>query len=541
MLTSIYPQNSTIKKLHYTTHPQHRFLYALSLPLSNNKLNKFGQQSIFFGNRLQTSFYCRLPSFARCIKTDFHSQQQAYSQRSFYLGKMIRNHQKPCFNCGSKTKLQGRCFKSQFLGIQYGMKKTQQKNQRVKGQAISSVAGGSLQGFWLQNADTIKSSSFVRHKLDIEDPGLDQQLMSSGTNMSQFFDMHLWHYHRRVNRYFEHLFSVRQSIVLRRILKPCIILTMLSAVVYAFNYTMLNVLSKPNLVLAISPVVHQLLGAVLSLQLVFKTNSSYARFDEGRKLWSSLIRYSRDFIRIASCYLTLQCMVRLGSYLKVFCKVLKWELRQGERTQKEIKRTLQKHLPSDEAAYLLQQPNISYAIILQITRVLKEYQPSIPDYLKKRLEAYVGEMIQILTNCERIYHSPIPLSYTRHTTRSLMVWLATLPLALYPIFNWQMIPAIFIASYLFLGIDEIGVEIEEPFCILPLSPLCKIVKQDVDQAILARTEADQLEQSQTGVNVNCAMVSDHTAHQIDHRSILLSEDQIPKHVNGFQHDQFGKQ
>ena len=81
--------------------------------------------------------------------------------------------------------------------------------------------------------------------------------------------------------------------------------------------------------------------------------------------------------------------------------------------------------------------------------------------------------------CERILSTPMPLSYTRFTGRSLMVWLATLPVALWPLMGWATVPAMFVTSYVVLGIDEIGVEIEEPFAILPLQALCEAVRRDV--------------------------------------------------------------
>jgi putative membrane protein len=70
----------------------------------------------------------------------------------------------------------------------------------------------------------------------------------------------------------------------------------------------------------------------------------------------------------------------------------------------------------------------------------------------------------------------------RHSTRSLMLWLAGLPLALWQPMGWACIPAVFIISFIFMGIDEIGVEIEEPFAILPLTPLVKVIARDVGVA-----------------------------------------------------------
>lgn len=107
----------------------------------------------------------------------------------------------------------------------------------------------------------------------------------------------------------------------------------------------------------------------------------------------------------------------------------------------------------------------------------------LPDPILDRLETCVADLGGCIGGCERILSTPIPLSYTRHTSRSIVLWLATLPFALWEPMGWAMLPAIFLISYIFLGIDEIGVEIEEPFCILPLFPLCQVIHRDVGVAL----------------------------------------------------------
>lgn len=48
------------------------------------------------------------------------------------------------------------------------------------------------------------------------------------------------------------------------------------------------------------------------------------------------------------------------------------------------------------------------------------------------------------------------------------MWLAFLPFSLWDACHWVTIPASGIIAFLLLGIEEIGVQIEEPFGILPL-------------------------------------------------------------------------
>lgn len=61
-----------------------------------------------------------------------------------------------------------------------------------------------------------------------------------------------------------------------------------------------------------------------------------------------------------------------------------------------------------------------------------------------------------------------PCLWYRHTSRFLVIWLGLMPLTLWKACHWAMIPASAIIAFLLLGIEEIGVQIEEPFGILPL-------------------------------------------------------------------------
>jgi predicted membrane chloride channel (bestrophin family) len=67
----------------------------------------------------------------------------------------------------------------------------------------------------------------------------------------------------------------------------------------------------------------------------------------------------------------------------------------------------------------------------------------------------------------------------RHTSRFLIFWLMLLPLALWPEYGWVTVPILALVSFVLLGIEEIGVEIEEPFSILALDKLCKDVERHV--------------------------------------------------------------
>jgi putative membrane protein len=87
--------------------------------------------------------------------------------------------------------------------------------------------------------------------------------------------------------------------------------------------------------------------------------------------------------------------------------------------------------------------------------------------------------------CERLYATPIPLLYTRHALKFLMFWITLMPFAFYDVFasSWNhilMVPAISIICFLFFGIEEIAVSLEEHFSILPLDDMVEELQMNIE-------------------------------------------------------------
>lgn len=78
---------------------------------------------------------------------------------------------------------------------------------------------------------------------------------------------------------------------------------------------------------------------------------------------------------------------------------------------------------------------------------------------------------------------PIPLSYTRLTSRFLVLWHLTLPIILWDDCHWIVVPATFISAASLFCIEEVGVLIEEPFPMLALDELCNLVQSNIQEAI----------------------------------------------------------
>lgn len=79
------------------------------------------------------------------------------------------------------------------------------------------------------------------------------------------------------------------------------------------------------------------------------------------------------------------------------------------------------------------------------------------------LDADCHQLVDCIGACERIHKTPIPFAYVVHLRRALVIYCATLPLALVGTFGWWNLVIVYLVSYILFGIEEIGVEIEDPF------------------------------------------------------------------------------
>ncbi|GLC46904.1 hypothetical protein PLESTB_001282500 [Pleodorina starrii] len=279
-----------------------------------------------------------------------------------------------------------------------------------------------------------------------------------------------WKRHRSGNRYLYHLKTLSESGIVRGIAAPVLFVTAFTAVVAALNLahaaSLLPGWVPPLPQIAIEPV--QLTSIALSLLLVFRTNASYSRWDEGRRSFGSITTVSRDVARQGFAWFRPDDedgRQRLGRWLVALGRTTMCHLREEHRLQDELRGVLQ---PQEVAAVTssVHPPSFCLQMITWIIRTA-----GLPQELVIRMDENVSRLTDAVSACERILNTPIPLSYTRHTARFLMAWLVCLPFSLWSYCGPAMIPIAALVAFVLLGIEEIGVYIEEPFSILALEKL----------------------------------------------------------------------
>jgi putative membrane protein len=227
--------------------------------------------------------------------------------------------------------------------------------------------------------------------------------------------------------------------------------------------------------------VHALIGTPLSLLLVFRTNASYDRFWEARKLWGAIVNESRNLARTASALLGDAALaghvVRLAIAYPYACmNTLRGKHGLGP---------VAAELAPAEADRLAHAQHAPLAVAVAISRSLAEAQRRglLTDVQQSVVEQNVQVLVDCIGACERIKRTPLPFAYVVHLRRALAVYCGTLPLALVQYFGWLTVPVTFLVAYVLLGIEEIGVEIEEPFGHddndLPLDRFCATIEQNL--------------------------------------------------------------
>jgi predicted membrane chloride channel (bestrophin family) len=122
-----------------------------------------------------------------------------------------------------------------------------------------------------------------------------------------------------------------------------------------------------------------------------------------------------------------------------------------------------------------------------IATLLKQQQQSTTDaaiinpILIRELDDKVQRLTKVLGGGERLLKTPLPTGFTRHSSRLLFIWSNCLPLALYPVMGpLGTLPTSLLTSYAVLGIEDISVQLEEPFDILPLRQFSNTIYDSVN-------------------------------------------------------------
>lgn len=275
------------------------------------------------------------------------------------------------------------------------------------------------------------------------------------------------------HRWLDHFFDIRGTLVREISLRVglCVVWSAIIVVVHKLFYP----LGVPGLL-------HSLVGVPLGLLLVFRTNASYDRFWEGRKLWGGIVNETRNLIRAGSVYLRdePELLKRLTAWTSIF----PWSAMSALRGESNFG-PLSPFLPENKLRGLQEAQHPALYVASRMTEVLVEARDRgiTSDIIHTSLDQNVQLLVDYVGGCERIRKTPLPFAYVVHLRRALVLYCFTLPFAMVETFGWATILDVALVAYTFFGIEEIGVEIEGPFGYdandLPMEDICATIQSNV--------------------------------------------------------------
>ena len=236
------------------------------------------------------------------------------------------------------------------------------------------------------------------------------------------------------------------------------------------------VIEKPlqvRLALAVAP--FEFVGAVLGLLLVLRTNAGYDRWWEARKLWGGIVNQSRNLVISALAYGPTDSQWResLVRWTAAFPHVARHSLR-GEKPSSEVSSLLG---PSG-LSQIATADHMPSFVALKLAGLLREAcdKMDMDKFAFVQIDRERALLIDHIGACERILKTPLPRLYSIKIRRFIVLFLLTLPLALIHRLdgNWGdwFVPFItMLVAYPLLSLDQIGVELENPFSSTNLSHL----------------------------------------------------------------------
>jgi len=279
------------------------------------------------------------------------------------------------------------------------------------------------------------------------------------------------------HRWSDHFLDIRGSMV-REILGRVTACVLWSALVVFAH--------KKGFAVAIPSTLHSLIGLALGLLLVFRTNASYDRFWEGRKLWGGMVNETRNLIRSARSWFgdADPDLLRQLTHWTAAFPIASMHYLRGVTLDlaKELP-----ELPPAHAHQITQTEHPVLAVSDRLSHCLAEAmrRGHISDIARTSIDQNITLLIDYHGGCERIRKTPLPFAYVVHLRRALTLYCFTLPFALVDTFGWTTVLDTLLVAYIFFGIEEIGVEIEGPFGVddndLPLEAICRTIRHNVYQ------------------------------------------------------------
>ena len=228
-------------------------------------------------------------------------------------------------------------------------------------------------------------------------------------------------------------------------------------------------------------IMHGMLGFVISLLLVFRTNTAYDRWWEGRRMWGSLVNNSRNLaIKLGSILKDEKDRNYFRKMIPSYASILHKHLNDSDTSKQlfddvDLEIDHHTHKPNQVAKMLFDKINDLY-----------ESKKITGDQLIL-LNTELQSFTDICGACERIKNTPIPYSYSAFIKKFIFFYVMTLPFGYSFSLGYYVVPVVVFIFYVLASLELIAEEIEDPFGPdqndLPTKKITENIKKHIEELI----------------------------------------------------------
>lgn len=269
-------------------------------------------------------------------------------------------------------------------------------------------------------------------------------------------------------------------------LTPTLIFMGVYAAVVCYLY--LDYFQLPDIQFHPTIAMHSLLGIVLGLFLVFRTNSAYDRWWEGRRLWGGMVNSTRNLALKLNAYVSKENHEDrdwLAKMISNFVFATKESLRRGVLMHEML--PVSEDFIEDLKKYKHKPNRISALLYEKVNSLYKDGQITGDQLIN--LDKELKDLIDLMGACERIRNTPIPYSYMMYIKKFIFIYIITLPFGFLTDSGYFTILIVLLVTFVLMSVELIAEEIEDPFGHdlndLPTEELSVKIRENVQEILLS--------------------------------------------------------
>lgn len=246
------------------------------------------------------------------------------------------------------------------------------------------------------------------------------------------------------------------------------------------------------------------LGFAVALLLGFRTNASYDRWWEARKIWGGIINDSRTLVRQAIGFTNQKSVLaevkQLAYYQMAWCISLKNSLRNLHPLD-----GVEDFLSAAEMEKLKGKSNVPNEILKLMTQLNTDLKKRmlIDSFESIALDQTIKNLCDHMGKSERIKNTIFPTQYRSYTHIGLIIFTVMLPFGMLFSTGPFVILICLLVSFFFNMLENIAYYLQDPFMNresdIPMTAICRTIEINLKELLDEKDIPEALKPNKNGV------------------------------------------